>query len=259
MITEIEAEYAAWQKALKSDDTDEWHFTATALAERIPELLAALKDARRERDEAITHDRQPYPTAWAYERAVKTIERMRPVVKAAVAFKRAAAVDGFDGCHVSFGAGFVVAVNEYEASGEPLSRRPLDAEATISFTRDLLDVLDKDGLRHDRGGRIWLDSAGEHEYTFHRNEASLKGFRHDVLIYQRVHRGKCYETSPSECGGCECWCHAESGGAASVASADTTGADSIPLSEQAVYHLSEQHPECRTHPTPKEPRGDGSL
>ncbi len=52
------------------------------------------------------------------------------------------------------------------------------------------------------------------------------------------------------------------GGAASVASADTTGADSIPLSDQAVFHLSpgcrcswasvggtvgitEQHPDCK--------------
>lgn len=53
MITEVEAEHAAWQRALKSDDTDEWHFTATALAERIPELLAALKEARAERDDAL--------------------------------------------------------------------------------------------------------------------------------------------------------------------------------------------------------------
>lgn len=51
---------------------------------------AELELARRERDEAIAHDRQPYPTAWAYEQACKTIERMRPVVERAQEWR-----DGF--------------------------------------------------------------------------------------------------------------------------------------------------------------------
>lgn len=38
----------------------------------------------------------------------------------------------------------------------------------------------------------------------------------------------------------------------SAPAAEAKIADSIPLSDQAVYHLSEQHPERKVHPTPKE-------
>lgn len=36
-----------------------------------------LVEARRERDLAIAHDRQPYPTAWAYKQACKALEKHR--------------------------------------------------------------------------------------------------------------------------------------------------------------------------------------
>jgi 2'-5' RNA ligase len=50
-IAEIKAGYAAWQKALKSYDTDEWHFTATALAEQTPDLMAECIKQRERADE----------------------------------------------------------------------------------------------------------------------------------------------------------------------------------------------------------------
>jgi hypothetical protein len=39
----------------------------------IPDLLRALREAERQRDFAIAHDRQPYPTVWAYEQACKAL------------------------------------------------------------------------------------------------------------------------------------------------------------------------------------------
>ena len=41
------------------------------------ELRAVLAEAVRERDLAIAHDRQPYPTAWAYEQACRALEEHR--------------------------------------------------------------------------------------------------------------------------------------------------------------------------------------
>lgn len=38
---------------------------------------AELAKAIQERDLAIAHDRQPYPTAWAYEQACKALESAR--------------------------------------------------------------------------------------------------------------------------------------------------------------------------------------
>jgi hypothetical protein len=48
-----------------------------ALRTHLPRLLAALEEARKERDLAIAHDRQPYPTAWAYGQACEALERHR--------------------------------------------------------------------------------------------------------------------------------------------------------------------------------------
>lgn len=47
--------------------------TDAVLAVRDDELDAL----RRERDLAVAHDRQPYPTAWAYEQACKALEKHR--------------------------------------------------------------------------------------------------------------------------------------------------------------------------------------
>ena len=57
-------EYGAWDMLL--------------IAEKAAGELLAAKDTKiaeltRERDLAITHDRQPYPTAWAYEQACKAL------------------------------------------------------------------------------------------------------------------------------------------------------------------------------------------
>ena len=38
-------------------------------------------ELRRERDLAIAHDRQPYPTAWAYEQACKALRRKEAVIE----------------------------------------------------------------------------------------------------------------------------------------------------------------------------------
>lgn len=45
--------------------------------ERIATLQSRIKELERERDLAVAHDRQPYPTAWAYEQACKTIEKYK--------------------------------------------------------------------------------------------------------------------------------------------------------------------------------------
>ncbi|MBW1779285.1 MAG: hypothetical protein JRL30_00960 [Deltaproteobacteria bacterium] len=41
------------------------------------ELEAQLIRVKEERDLAVAHDWQPYPTAWAYSQACRTIERKR--------------------------------------------------------------------------------------------------------------------------------------------------------------------------------------
>jgi hypothetical protein len=50
-------------------------------------------ELRRERDLAIAHDRQPYPTAWAYEQACKAREKHRERADAAEALVAAQRAD----------------------------------------------------------------------------------------------------------------------------------------------------------------------
>ena len=52
--------------------------TAAAVARRFADAEQA--ELRRERDLAIAHDRQPYPTAWAYEQACKALRRKTDVL-----------------------------------------------------------------------------------------------------------------------------------------------------------------------------------
>jgi len=58
-----------------------WELTHAAeqLVRDLLDLLAsqdrALEEAQRERDLAIAHDRQPYPTAWAYEQVCKARDK----------------------------------------------------------------------------------------------------------------------------------------------------------------------------------------
>lgn len=44
-------------------------------------LRATLAQVIHERDLAIAHDRQPYPTAWAYEQACRTIARLKTALE----------------------------------------------------------------------------------------------------------------------------------------------------------------------------------
>lgn len=44
-------------------------------AQDVPALIARVRAAEAERDLAIAHDRQPYPTAWAHEQALKALDK----------------------------------------------------------------------------------------------------------------------------------------------------------------------------------------
>lgn len=80
---------ASYAETCRAEQAEQQRDDALAEVERlrieqhtdlVPRVL--YDEAIRLRDQAIAHDRQPYPTAWAYEQACKTIERMRPVVRA---------------------------------------------------------------------------------------------------------------------------------------------------------------------------------
>jgi hypothetical protein len=47
------------------------------LAEKVVQQRERIVELEEERDLAIAHDRQPYPTAWAYEQACEALERHR--------------------------------------------------------------------------------------------------------------------------------------------------------------------------------------
>lgn len=53
------------------------HLEATEQSGQIGDLKRELAEAIEQRDLAIAHDRQPYPTAWAYDQAVKALESHR--------------------------------------------------------------------------------------------------------------------------------------------------------------------------------------
>lgn len=57
-------EYGAWDMLLIAEK---------AAGELLADKDAEIAELTRERDLAITHDRQPYPTAWAYEQACKAL------------------------------------------------------------------------------------------------------------------------------------------------------------------------------------------
>lgn len=65
--------------------------------EAITEAVLAVADAeqtelRRERDLAVAHDRQPYPTAWAYEQVCRTLRRKEAAIERVLEW-----VSGLDG------------------------------------------------------------------------------------------------------------------------------------------------------------------
>jgi hypothetical protein len=69
-------------------DTDGWVLDD---GQHTLDAVLAVADAeqaelRRERDLAIAHDRQPYPTAWAYEQACKALRRKTEAIERVLAF-----------------------------------------------------------------------------------------------------------------------------------------------------------------------------
>lgn len=62
---------------------------AAALKLRVTILEAERDDALRQRDLAVAHDRQPYPTAWAYERACDVMHEAKERAELAEAKVRA--------------------------------------------------------------------------------------------------------------------------------------------------------------------------
>lgn len=52
------------------------------LVRKINDLTAQLAQVKRERDLAIAHDRQPYPTAWAYNQACAALEQGKQQLEA---------------------------------------------------------------------------------------------------------------------------------------------------------------------------------
>jgi hypothetical protein len=82
--------------------------SAGGFGQSLDELVTAAMTAadteqaalRRERDLAIAHDRQPYPTAWAYEQACAALRRKTDAIERALAF--AASLD--DAAHKVAGA-----------------------------------------------------------------------------------------------------------------------------------------------------------
>lgn len=51
-------------------------------AERIRAARARIRELELERNLAVAHDRQPYPTAWAYEQACKALATAREQIRA---------------------------------------------------------------------------------------------------------------------------------------------------------------------------------
>jgi len=52
-------------------------------SQQIDMLKQLLAEARAERDQALAHDRQPYPTAWAYEQACMARDEWQRLAEAA--------------------------------------------------------------------------------------------------------------------------------------------------------------------------------
>lgn len=83
--------------AALAEMTDAWKVEAQQKLDLITErdkLAWALTEAKRERDEAIAHDRQSYPTAWAYEQACKALQGHKDRADAAEAQATAARESG---------------------------------------------------------------------------------------------------------------------------------------------------------------------
>jgi hypothetical protein len=78
-----------------TDRTARWEAAANAAGREVDRnalaVYMAVADAeqtelRRERDLAVAHDRQPYPTAWAYEQACKALHRKEAAIDRVLEF-----------------------------------------------------------------------------------------------------------------------------------------------------------------------------
>lgn len=66
-------------------------------------LRAERDEARRERDLAIAHDRQPYPTQWAYDQACKALRKHRMRADRLAAFLKEEVLDRIERFHSAEG------------------------------------------------------------------------------------------------------------------------------------------------------------
>lgn len=66
-----------WPTQYEDDARDYWRRADAVIAV----VDAEHAELRRERDLAIAHDRQPYPTAWAYEQACKALRRKTEAIE----------------------------------------------------------------------------------------------------------------------------------------------------------------------------------
>ena len=64
---------AEWQRDNARDQFLDHYNGTSGQLDRVRELETALRERTRERDLAVEHDRQPYPTAWAYEQACRVL------------------------------------------------------------------------------------------------------------------------------------------------------------------------------------------
>jgi hypothetical protein len=88
-------ELPAVSSSAPADRAARWEAAAHAAGREIDRnalaVYMAVADAeqaelRRERDLAVAHDRQPYPTAWAYEQACKALHRKEAAIDRVLEF-----------------------------------------------------------------------------------------------------------------------------------------------------------------------------
>jgi len=58
-----------------ADEVEQWKMASQETARRLAEANARMEELHLERDLAIAHDRQPYPTADAYEKTCAALHK----------------------------------------------------------------------------------------------------------------------------------------------------------------------------------------
>lgn len=127
--------------------------------------LMAVADAeqtelRRERDLAIAHDRQPYPTAWAYEQACKALRRKTEAierVRAYLASQTDALPQGYPTAVPA--ADVLAALDEPTGAGLPaVPSAPTSRAALLLWAADELGRMDYDTDSNDYGYDTFRDA-----------------------------------------------------------------------------------------------------